>query len=70
MGACLNLAMPRADLADYLRTTEPTISRILTDLQTKKIIQRGSHGTLLLLNLAALEALASRQHAREIEGII
>jgi len=53
----LELPMPRQDIADYLGLTIETISRMLTDLESRATIRRESTRRFEIHNRAALNVL-------------
>ncbi|MEZ5774747.1 MAG: helix-turn-helix domain-containing protein [Hyphomicrobiaceae bacterium] len=57
-GTVITLPMTRADIADLLGLTTETVSRTLTKLSMAKIISRDQRGSLRVLDLGRLEAVA------------
>lgn len=55
--SCFQLMMTHQDIANYLRMTGSTISRILNEWEKKKIIQIEKH-KMTLLNYAEIEMMA------------
>jgi CRP-like cAMP-binding protein len=54
MGDCFHFPMARCDIADFLGTTEPTISRALAELERRGAIKRRSRGRIEIVDRAAL----------------
>ncbi|WP_343614815.1 Crp/Fnr family transcriptional regulator [Novosphingobium sp.] len=54
MGECFRLPMARCDIADFLGTTEPTISRALAELERRGAIKRRPRGRIEIINRASL----------------
>lgn len=55
----IELAMCRADIADYLGMTVETVSRLLTEFRRKGIIELPEANHVVLLRRSALEGLSS-----------
>ena len=56
----VEIPMRWSDIADYLGTTAETVSRTLSALRDRRIIDTGTRGEIGILDWAALEAVASR----------
>jgi CRP/FNR family transcriptional regulator len=54
----ISLPMSRTDIADYLGLTTETVSRCFTKLKTAKVIRLGQPGSVTIVELRRLTALA------------
>jgi CRP/FNR family transcriptional regulator len=66
-GADIELPMSRLDMADYLGLTMETVSRMMTSLTRRGLIEQGARHTVTLRNLTALREIAG--HDAEDEDI-
>ncbi|MEM8822378.1 MAG: helix-turn-helix domain-containing protein [Pseudomonadota bacterium] len=57
-GVCVDLAMPRADIADYLCMSVETVSRSLTQLRQSGFIRLEGCQRIVVLDRAGLEEIA------------
>lgn len=57
-GDCFRFPMSRNDIADFLGTTEPTISRTLNSLELRGAIRRVAHGAIQITDRSQLAQLA------------
>jgi CRP-like cAMP-binding protein len=55
---CLQLLLPRADIADYLGTSIETVCRTLHDFQSRGLISLPTRKTIRFLDLSGLERVA------------
>lgn len=61
--ARISLAMPRADIAEFLAMSTETVSRALAELRNDRLIRVPEPRTVMLLDLAGLEAVAEQDAA-------
>jgi CRP-like cAMP-binding protein len=57
-GVAVELAMPRADIADYLCVSVETVSRCLTRMCAQGVLERDGAGRLIVRDRAGLHAMA------------
>jgi DNA-binding MarR family transcriptional regulator len=55
--------MARCDIADFLGTTEPTISRALAELERRGAIKRRPRGRIEIINRASLAQVTQQGDA-------